>query len=422
MVDSCAVSDTNKLNLDVVRAAFPAFSEPSLDGQVFFENAGGSYACGAVIDRLTTYYRQTKVQPYYPSEASSTAGAAMDASYAQLAPWLGVTPEHLHFGPSTTQNAYVLAQAALGFLEAGDNLLVTQQEHEANSGAWRRLARHGIEVREWAVAPDTGQLDLAALDTLLDERTRIVAFTHCSNVVGHVNPVADICARARACGAISIVDGVSYAAHGFPDVAALGADIYLFSMYKTYGPHQGLMVARPEVAARFDNQSHYFNNAQPRKRLIPAGPDHAQVAAAGGVATYFAHIVSAHGGAGDASIARVRLAELFADAEKARLQRLLDGLAQQPRVRIVGPTGSHGRAPTVSLLVKDYPSDQLCQDLAQHGVMAGSGHFYAKRLLEAMHIDPDPGVLRLSFVHYTSDADIDAALTALDRCLSDRAA
>ena len=422
MVDSAPVSDTPELQLASVRSHFPAFDEPALSGQAFFENAGGSYACRAVIDRLYRYYCETKVQPYYPSPASTTAGQAMDQSYARLAPWLGVTDESIHFGPSTTQNTYVLAQAALAFLSPGDNIVVTEQEHEANRGAWRRLKGLGIEIREWHVHPESGRLDPGDLAPLLGDRTRLVAFTHCSNVIGQVNPVAEIANLVRDAGALSIVDGVSYAAHGFPDVTALGVDVYLFSLYKTYGPHQGLMVAAPAVVERFANQGHYFNAGYTRKRLVPAGPDHAQIAAAQGIADYFEAIVAAHGGATDAANDRKRVAQLFKHAERARLRRLLDGLETLPRVRIVGPTSVDDRAPTVSITVDGYPSDVLCTDLAERGVMAGYGHFYAKRLLEALGIAPDPGVLRLSFVHYTSDEDVDQALAALDDCLRPAAA
>ncbi|MEM6638849.1 MAG: aminotransferase class V-fold PLP-dependent enzyme [Pseudomonadota bacterium] len=419
MVNFRRMNTSASIDLAMVRDAFPAFQEPALADQVFLENAGGSYACAPVIERLEQYYRKTKVQPYYPSAPSRDAGDAMDASYTRLAPWLGVTPDWLHFGPSTTQNAYVLAQAAHGFLTSGDNIVVTEQEHEANSGAWRRLAQTGIDVREWRVLPDSGRLDPDDLDQLLDDRTRIVAFTHCSNIVGHINPVAVIAKKVRDAGAISIVDGVSSAAHGFPDVAALGADVYLFSLYKTYGPHQGLMVIRPDVAQTFVNQSHFFNADQPRKRLVPAGPDHAQVAAAQGIADYFEAVV-AHHDPTDSTPARARLARCFGAAEDALLKRLLDGLAELKGVRVIGPTSESDRAPTVSLLADAIPSDELCRALAEHGVMAGSGHFYAKRLLQAMGIDDTPGVLRLSFVHYTSGDDIDAALDALDRCLAAR--
>ena len=275
---------TFALDTAFVRSQFPAFAEPGLRDRAFFENAGGSYACQAVIDRLGEYYRRLKVQPYYPYAVSSEAGLWMDRSYERLAEYLGVGAESMHFGPSTSQNTYVLAQAIRKLLRPGDEIVVTNQDHEANSGVWRRLATDGVMLREWRVNPDSGALALSDLDGLLTPRTRLLAFPHCSNIVAQINPVAAITARARAVGAISVVDGVSYAPPGFPDVGDLGADIYLFSLYKTFGPHQGLMVVRPELLESLGNEGHYFNGAYMRKRLVPAGPDHAQVAAAGGIA------------------------------------------------------------------------------------------------------------------------------------------
>ena len=139
------------LDLTFVRAQFPAFSEPSLEGQAFFENAGGSYACMQVIDLLTDYYRKTKVQPYYPYAASAKAGQAMDASYVGFASYLNVSADEVQFGPSTSQNTYVLARAMLGTLKAGDEIIVTNQDHEANGGVWRRLAAEGMVIKEWQV-------------------------------------------------------------------------------------------------------------------------------------------------------------------------------------------------------------------------------------------------------------------------------
>ena len=263
------------LDLAFVRDQFPAFAEPSLQDWAFFENAGGSYACGPVIERLNRFYRETKVQPYGPFAASKRAGEEMDEARARLAGYLNVAVEEVHFGPSTSQNSTVLAQAFRALLRPGDEIVVTNQDHEANSGAWRRLAESGITVREWQIDPDSGRLDPGDLDKLLSERTRLVAFPHCSNIVGHLNPVAAICGKAHAVGAVTCVDGVSYAPHGLPDVTALGADIYLFSLYKTYGPHQGLMVVRRDLAERLPNQAHFFNAGSILKKLTPAGPDHA---------------------------------------------------------------------------------------------------------------------------------------------------
>jgi selenocysteine lyase/cysteine desulfurase len=410
------------IDLDFVRAAFPAFAEPSLERQAFFENAGGSYPCRPVIERLNEYYRRLKVQPYYRYPASSEAGEWMDAAYARLAEYLNVTPEEVHFGPSTSQNTYVLAQAFRKLFRPGDEIIVTNQDHEANNGVWRRLAADGVAVKEWRVDRDSGVLDLADLDALLGERTRLLAFSHCSNVVAEINPVAEIARKAHAAGAITVVDGVSWAPHGLPDVDALGVDLYLFSLYKTFGPHQGLMVVRKPVLEALGNEGHYFNASYGRKRLVPAGPDHAQVAAARGVAEYFDALDGHHEPAAIAAGRPQRVRQLLRDAERPLLAKLLDYLASNRGVRLLGPADAARRAATVAFVpLRRLPTD-LVPELAARGIMAGAGHFYAVRLLEAMDVDPDRGVLRLSFVHYTSASDVTRAIEALDEVLSARAA
>lgn len=398
------------LDLEFVRGQFPAFSQPSLQGQAFFENAGGSYTCQPVIDRLTRYYTERKVQPYGPYEASQLAGAEMDEARSRLAGLLGVDCDELSFGPSTTQNTYVLAQAFGQFLQPGEAIIVTNQDHEANTGPWRRLADQGVEIREWQINPDTGALDPQDLADLLDENVRLVCFPHCSNVVGQINPVVEITALAHAAGAFVCVDGVSYAPHGFVNVGEIGADIYLFSAYKTYGPHQGIMVMRRAVGEMLPNQAHYFNGDVLYKRFTPAGPDHAQVAACAGMVDYIEALAAHH------QVTPEGVHDLMRAHEETLLQPLLDVLRGRNDLRLLGPDQAAERAPTVAVAL-DRPAREVAQELAQHGIMCGGGDFYARRALEAMKVNPDHGVLRLSFTHYTSPAEIEQLLQALHKTL-----
>ncbi|QXI26547.1 aminotransferase class V-fold PLP-dependent enzyme [Pseudomonas vanderleydeniana] len=405
------------LDLSFIRRQFPAFSEPSLQGQAFFDNAGGSYACQAVIDHLADFYRRHKMQPYGAHPASRQGGEQMDRSLVELAAYLGVSPEEVHLGPSTSQNTHVLAEAFANRLEAGDEIIVTNQDHEANSGVWRRLAKRGLVIREWQVDVTTGSLDPQTLQKLLGPRTRVVAFTHCSNILGEINPVREICEIVHAAGAKAVVDGVSYAGHGFPDVNALGADIYLFSLYKTFGPHLGAMVIRRPLMDWLGNQAHYFNEAYRAKWFVPAGPDHAQVAAASGVTAYFDQVHAHHFPTADRHERAANVRRLFRDAEAALLAPLLDFCTGDSRVRLLGPGDTRNKAATVSLqTLKTHPRE-IATRLAQQGIIAGAGHFYAVRLLEALGLDPDEGVLRLSFVHYTAPEEIQQLIRALDASL-----
>jgi selenocysteine lyase/cysteine desulfurase len=277
-----------------------------------------------------------------------------------------------------------------------------------------------VVIKDWRVDPSTGTLDVSGLEKLFTERTRLLAFPHASNVVAHINPVAQICAKARAAGVTTVVDGVSWAPHGLPDIRELGADVYLFSLYKTYGTHQGLMVTRRPVLERLGNEGHYFNASQSSKRLVPAGPDHAQIAAARGIAEYFDALDKHHGGK-DTSGSPKRVRDLLRVAEMPLLTALLGYLKDRKGVRVLGPTNAQERAATVAFAPDSIDPAVVIKRLAARGFMAGNGNFYAVRVLDAMGIDPKRGAVRLSFVHYNSMQEITGLIHALDEILTSSA-
>ena len=217
-----------------------------------------------------------------------------------------------------------------------------------------------------------------------------------------------------------IVDGVSFAPHTFPNVAALNADVYLFSLYKTFSVHQGLMVVRRELVDELPNQGHYFNEANRGKRLTPAGPDHGQIAAAGAVIDYVEELAAHHGIEGDLAAVTAEVGKLWRDHEARLLAPLLDALRELPGVRLLGGDGresssSRHRCPTVALALEHRDAGEVATALAGHRIMAGAGHFYAKRLVEALGVQADPGVLRLSFVHYTSEQEVQMLTAGLEK-------
>lgn len=406
------------LDLEFVRAQFPAFSSPVLSSHAFFENAGGSFPCRQVVDRLHRFYTDRKVQPYAPYPGAEAGGAEMDEARTRLAEMMGVAREEVSFGPSTSANTYVLAQAVRQWLRGKDAaIVVTDQDHEANSGVWRRLADEGITVREWKLDPATGSLHLADLQALLaDGKVRLVCFPHCSNVVAEINDVAEIAALARSHGARTVVDGVSYAPHGFPDVAALGCDVYLFSAYKTYGPHQGIMVIRADWGMELPAQCHFFNAGSLYKRFTPAGPDHAQIAACAGMADYIDAVAARHGIGGGAAARNRGVHDLMRAQEVAVIAPLLDYLAARNDLRLIGPRDATRRAPTVAVRL-DRAAEPVSVALGQRGIACWAGDFYAVRPLTAMGVDLEQGVLRMSSVHYTSADDVTRLIAALDEVL-----
>lgn len=377
--------------------------------------------CHQVMDRLDDYIRQHKVQPFYTNPVSSKAGDWMTESYAALAMWLNATAEEIYFGPSTSQNTYVLANSIMGWLKPGDEVIVTNQDHEANIGAWRKLSDRGIVVREWCVDPESGKLDIQTLPPLISAKTKLLTFPHCSNILGDINPVAEICDVAHQHGVRTIVDGVSFAGHGLPDFKELKTDVYLFSLYKVFGPHQGVMVIAKDMANQLNNQSHFFLDNVREKRLCPAGADHAQVAAVKGVSDYFTSLFQHHFSLDTPQSPQHMTSSvrgLLHNAEIQLLDTLLDYLSRHPAIRIIGPDTVDQRAPTISVTIKGHSPVSVMENLGQQGILCGAGHFYSFRLLQALNIDPNSGVLRFSMVHYTSREDVANLVSKLDELIT----
>lgn len=413
-----------RLDLDFVRAQFPAFRHPSTGPWAFLENAGGSYVPAAVMDRLNRFLVATKVQPYGDFPAAVEAGETMDAGRARIAALINAHPEEVVIGASTTMNVYVLAQALRPTLRPGDEIIVTNQDHEANIGAWRRLAEAGAVIREWCIDPVTGLLDRADLEGLLSQRTRLCCVTHCSNIVAAINDIPAIAAAVHAAGGLVMVDGVSYAPHGFPDVRALDADFYAFSLYKTYGPHLGLLYVRQDHLALLANQNHGFLPAGTALALNPGGENHEETAALQGIADYLDALHAHHLTAPEPDPRRRGAAvfALFAAQEEALATRLVDYLRDRPEVRLIGPrSGARSvRAPTIAFTVAGRRSHDIVRALLPHQVAIRSGNFYAWRCVEALGLGREDGVVRASMVHYNTLAEVDRLIAGLERTLERR--
>ncbi len=400
-----------RFDVDFVRSQYPVFQQPELAEWAFFENAGGSYVPEPVIERLDRFFRCYKVQPYGPFESSIVAGEAMDDGYRCMAELLNAQEDELTLGPSTTLNCYVLAQAIRPTLRAGDEIIVTNQDHEANIGCWQRLAEMGATVKQWQIDPCSGELSVEDLKRLVSPRTRLICFSLCSNIVGTFQDVQGITAVARDVGALTVADGVSYAPHRVVDVTELGADVYLLSTYKTYGTHIGVMWIRESLFERLVCQGHYFNQLRPRYRMNPTGPQHAEIAALAGIGEYFDTLYEHHfDELVPSRFERARrVFELVAEHETELANQLLSALREIPGVRIIGQHSATPalRAPTISFVSDRMPAATLAAQLAQQRIAVRNGHFYALRCLQALGIqDPEDGVVRVSLVHYNTHAEV----------------
>lgn len=405
------------LDLDFVRRQFP---EKCWEW-AFFENAGGSFVPNSVIKRMTDYMTETQVQPGEVYPASAKAQQRMDAGHQKMAELIGADPQETVIAASTSINVYVMAQALRPLWQDGDNIIVTNLNHEANSGPWRRLADTGIKIIEWPVNPDNGQLDLNLLQRLLTDRTRLVAFPHVSNITGEVNDVATITKMAHDAGGEVFVDGVAFAPHRALDLKKWDVDYYVFSFYKIFGPHMGCLYGKHEKLLRARNQYHYFigEDGLPGK-LNPAGPNHESIASLEGIADYFEALASHHlgSGYGDLQSAAAQMFERIQSHEEKLSRMFLEFCDSKPNLKLYGPTDARDRAPTFSFTVDGMKSKNFPALLRDDKIGISSGHFYAKRLVEALGVkDSEDGVVRCSALHYTTVDDMERLITALDRII-----
>ena len=410
-------SNNISLDVDYVKAQFPAFSDPKSSKWSFFENAGGSYVPTNVIEHLNHFMTSTKVQPYAEFDTSAIAGDNMDQATKLFAEMINAKIDEIIIGGSTTMNMYVLSNAMRALLKTGDEVIVTNQDHEANVGAWRRLAEHGMIIKEWQINPKTAELDIDDLKSLLSNKTRLVAVTHCSNIVGSINDLKSIAKLVHEYDAYIVGDGVSYAPHGFPDVKDLDVDFYAFSLYKTFGPHLGLLYGKKEILSKLPNQNHEFLEGDVPYTLNPGGPNHEELSCLIGVYEYFNNLYEHHFPDKEAStrgkIEAVN--ELIAKHEMEIANPLLDYINSRDDINLIGKNKieNKDRAPTIAFTIKNKSSKDVSSELVKNGIATRNDNFYAWRCLKALGINTDDGVVRTSMVHYNTHEDVNNLISAL---------
>ncbi|MCG8459714.1 MAG: aminotransferase class V-fold PLP-dependent enzyme [Holophagales bacterium] len=421
-----------ELDLAWVRSRFPALDTD----WALFDNAGGSVPLGAVADAVAAYLRRYGVQLGASYPHSVAAGEQVAAGHRAMEAWCGAAPGEVVLGSSTTALLGLLARALRPLWREGEEVIVTDLDHEANRGPWRRLEASGLRVLTWPLRPETAALELCDLEPLLSERTRLVAMTHCSNVVGRIHDIAAVAERVHAAGALLCVDGVAYAPHRRLDVRRFDADFYAWSLYKTFGPHQAALWGRRELLERCRGQYHDFIAEEdvPYK-LEPGGPIHELAASLPVLLTYLLEL-EGHHSAGPAAtpgspvgldralglgLHRTldRAFDRIAIHEEGLVEPLLDFLHSRPDVRVLGPGAADRecRVATVAFVAEGRRSSEIPPRVDDHRVAIRWGHFYAPRAIEALGLAGQDGIVRASMVHYNTAEEVDRLIRALEQAL-----
>lgn len=415
------MSTNTPLDLDYVRSQFPGLNR----GWTFFDNAGGSQILKGALERINTFLIEKNVQiggSYAVSQAAAKAlyearTAAMHLVHARR-------PEEIVFGSSTTALLQNLARAMQSHLQPGDEIIITVSDHESNIGPWDRLQAIGVVLKIWPLNKDTLTLELDDLAPLMSDRTKLVCVTHVSNILGSVNPVRAIADFVHARGAKLCVDAVAYAPHRAVDVQAFDADYYVFSLYKTYGPHYALMYGKYELLLELDTLYHYFygKDKVPGK-LEPGNPNYELAYATCGIVDYLATLGEK---AGETGTVREKIEAAYGAItvqEDALTERLLAYLRTRNDCTIVGQPVNRDsqRVPTIAFRFDGREAGELCKAMDEEQIAMRFGDFHSRRLAEYLGLTDHGGMLRVSMVHYNTVEEVDRFTAALDRILAGEA-
>ena len=406
------------LDMDYVHSQFPA-----LGGDwVFFDNAGGSQILRPVVDRITEFLYERNVQiggSYAVSQAAAEAlmmgrQAAQDLVNA-------ARPEEIVFGPTTTALMQTLANSIRSQFKPGDEIIVSIADHESNIGPWERLHEYGVVVKTWQLDHDSYQLRLEDLAPLMTERTKLVCVTHCSNILGRVNPIADFARFVHEHGAQICIDAVAYAPHRLIDVQAWDVDYYVFSLYKCYGPHTALMYGKYKLLAELDSQYHYFygKDKVPGK-LEPGNPNYELAYSTDGIVDYLATLGEQQGATGSR---RDKLSVGYGamtQQEDQLTARFMSWLTARNDCRVIGTIEAPGsaRVPTVAFRFDQVDSGAVARAMDDYGIAIRFGDFHSRRLVEDLGEASDGGVIRVSMVHYNTLDQVDRLTEALSEIVS----
>ncbi|AKO52215.1 aminotransferase [Marinobacter psychrophilus] len=391
------------LEIDYVRRQFPALGS----GFTYLDNAGGSAVLRPVAERVSDYLLNSAVQLGASYSESAAAGARVIQARESVAQLINARyPEECVMGSSTTALLQILCRAIASSIHRGDEIIVTNCDHEANIGPWTRLCEErGATLKVWAVNPQSMDLNLSDLDALLGPKTRYVAMTHASNILGSINPVAEVARKVHAVGAKLCVDAVAYAPHRLVDVQTSGADYYVFSFYKTFGPHFAVMWGKLEALLELPSLNHFFvgQDAIPYK-LQPGNLNYELSFGCIGISDYLIDIGQRLGASGSSRQIMQSAFDAFEAHEDLLAEILLGFLRQTPGVRIIGKSRVTlgDRVPTISFVVEGVQSEAIVRCIDKHRIGIRFGDFYARRLIEQLGLMHYGGVVRVSIAHYNS--------------------
>ncbi len=376
----------------------------------FLDGPGGTQVPQAVIDAISECYRTCNVNTHGNFPPSAELDARLLSVRSAVADLLGAAgPERISIGQNMTTLAFSLSRAIARTIRPGDEVLITQLDHEANRGPWQELRSRGAVVREVPLLP-AGELDYAAMKELMTPRTRLLALGCSSNAIGTVNDLKTARQLTREVGALLVLDAVHYAPHFPIDVQILDPDFLLCSAYKFYGPHVGILCSRPGALESLEPEKLSVQDDAAPYRIETGTLNHPAIEGVGAAVRYLAQLGS---GASRRAALHTAIAAIAVYEHKlgAHLWSALEAI---PGVRLWGvPFGRAQRAPTVSFTLHGTDPARIAQALGAVGICVWDGNFYAPRPLEILAI-PGGSLVRVGFSLYNTEEETSRLIAVIE--------
>jgi len=406
--------------LDVAwaRAQFPALAQ-EVNGHlaVFFDGPGGTQVPQRVIDAMRDYLVRSNANTHGAFATSRRSDEIIAAAHAAVADLLGCEADEVIFGPNMTTLTFALSRALGRELRAGDEVVVTRLDHDANVAPWVVLAERGAVIRTVDIHVEDCTLDMADLRRQINERTRLVAVGYASNAVGSINDIAEIIRLAHGVGALAFIDAVHYAPHGSIDVRALDCDFLACSPYKFFGPHTGALYGNREHLMRLRPYKVRPAADQIPDRWETGTQNHEGLAGVAAAVDYLAELGRrAHPAATTRRAALLAAYEAIRPYELGLVERLIAGLLEVPGLTFYGirdPACFDRRVPTVAVRLAGHSPRQLAEFLAARGIFTWDGNYYALNLTERLGVELSGGMLRIGLAHYNTEEEVERLLAAL---------
>jgi cysteine desulfurase family protein (TIGR01976 family) len=409
---------STKLDLSWIRPQFPSLAQ-TVNGNpaVFLDGPGGTQVSQRVIDAIGDYLKRSNANTHGAYATSRQTDAMLDEARGAMADFFGCDADEVVFGANMTSLTYAISRSIGRELKAGDEIVVTHLDHDANVSPWRALEETGAIVRFVDIREADCTLDMDDLAQKINEHTRIVAVGYASNAVGTINDVNEVVRLAHAVGALAYIDAVHYSPHGAIDVRALDCDFLVCSTYKFFGPHMGVLYGKREHLKRLPAYRLRANTDESPYRWEWGTLNHECIAGITACVEYLADL-----GRRVEPGAKTRRSALLAAYgairrhERGLCERLVKGLLEIPGLTFYGirdVSRFEHRCPTVAVRIAGYTPLELAGKLGDRGFFTWDGNYYALNLSERLDVEKDGGFLRIGLVHYNTVEEVDRVLAAM---------